>query len=457
MMQRIWAFLDWCFFGPASTRAGPLALLIRTLRYPYAVVRDLWRGDINLRAMGLVYTTLLSLIPLVAFSFAILKVFGAHRDLQPIVYEFFRPVGEQAATQITGRVMQFADRVSSGVVGSVGFVLLAWTLLGTIKKVEDSFNFLWRVEQPRSFARRIAEYLTLLVVGPVLLVGFIGLSHATIGSAPVQTVAKMPFLERLPGTLIALAPYVMVTAFFTGMYMFVPNTRVQWRPALVGALGAGVLWAAVGKMFTAFVVYSTRLTIVYAGFAFIVAALLWTYLGWLILLAGAQLSFYFQNPAYLRLGLQELRLSCVEIEQLALKMMYFVGRMHLTGGKRWTVNQLARELGLPGIAVAKMAAALEAAGLVIVTDDDELLCAKDISGVTVYEILDIARNQRSGHFAPRSMPIPAVDRLTASLDELRRNRCSELTLRDLVEETPRPVSVEEPGFMGGNRRRFPQN
>jgi membrane protein len=453
MMQRIWAFLDWCFFGPASTRPGLLALLIRTLSYPYAVVRDLWRGDINLRAMGLVYTTLLSLIPLVAFSFAILKVFGAHRDLQPIVFEFFRPVGEQAAQQLTERVMQFADRVSSGVVGSVGFALLAWTLLDTIKKVEDSFNFLWRVEQPRSFARRIAEYLTLIVVGPALLVGFIGLTNATLGSAPLQSVAKMPVLDRLPGTLIAIAPYAMVTAFFTGMYMFVPNTRVQWRPALVGALAAGVLWAAVGKMFTALVVFSTRLTIVYAGFAFIVAALLWTYFGWLILLAGAQLSFYIQNPTYLRLGLRELRLSCVEIEELALKTMYFVARMHLTGGKRWTVNQLADELGLPGIAVAKMAAALEKAGLVIVTDEGELLCAKDIGRITVHDILEIARNQRSGHFEPRRMPIPAVDRLTASLDELRRNRCGDLTLRDLVEETPRPVSVEEPSFPRSSFRR----
>jgi membrane protein len=435
MMLRMWAFLDWCFFGPASTRQGLLALLIRTLSYPYAVVRDLWRGDINLRAMGLVYTTLLSLIPLLAFSFAILKVFGAHHDLQPIVYEFFRPVGDQAATQLTRRVMLFADRVSSGIVGSVGFALLAWTLLGTIKKVEDSFNFLWRVEQPRSFARRIIEYLTLLVVGPVLLVAFIGFSQATIASAPVQEVAKMPFLQRLPGTLIAVAPYVMVTAFFTGMYKFVPNTRVQWRSALIGALAGGVLWAAVGKMFTAFVVYSTRLTVVYAGFAIIVVALVWTYLGWLILLAGAQLSFYIQNPTYLRLGLQELRLSCVELEQLALKMMYFVGQMHVTGGRRWTVNRIARELQLPGIAVAKMARALERAGLVMITDDDELLCARDIDRITVYEILELARNQRSGHIAPRDTPIPAIDRLTANLDEQRRDRCGDLTLRDLLEES----------------------
>jgi membrane protein len=444
MMLRIWAFLDWCFFGPAATRPGLFGLLVRTLSYPYAVVRDLWRGEINLRAMGLVYTTLLSLIPLLAFSFAILKVFGSHHSLEPIVYEFFRPVGDEVASQLTGKVMHFADRVSSGILGSVGFALLAWTLLGTINKVEDSFNYLWRVEQARSFARRIVEYLTLIVVGPLLLVVFIGLSQATIASAPVQEVARMPFMQRLPGVLIAIAPYVMVTAFFTGMYKFVPNTRVQWRPALAGALAGGVLWAAVGKMFTTFVVYSTRLTIVYAGFAIVVVALLWTYLGWLILLAGAQLSFYIQNPTYLRVGLRELRLSCVELEELALKMMYFIGQMHVTGSRRWTVNRIARELQLPGIAVAKMARGLEQAGLVMITDADELLCARDISRITVYEILDMARNQRSGHMAPRNTSVPAVDRLTANLDEQRRDRCGDLTLRDLLEESPRSLAADEP-------------
>ena len=442
MWVRMWTFLDWCFFGPASAGTGVLALLIRGLRYPYAVVRDLWRGEINLRAMGLVYTTLLSLIPLVAFSFAILKIFGAHHALEPIVFEFFRPVGGNAAGELTSRVMQFANRVSSGIVGSLGFALLAWTLLGTIKKVEDSFNFLWRVEQPRSFARRVTEYLSLLVVGPLLLVGFIGLSHAALGSGPMQEVVRLPLLQRITGAGIRLAPYAMVSAFFTALYMFIPNTRVHWRPALIGALVAGVLWAAVGKMFTAFVVYSTRLTVVYAGFAFIVTALLWTYFGWLIMLAGAQLSFYIQNPTYLRLGLQELRLSSVELERLALQLMYFVGRTHVTAGKRWSVNRLATELGLPGIAVAQMAATLERAGFLIVTEDDELIPARDIGRIGVHEILDIARNQRSGHFAPRNVLIPGVDRLLAAIDEARRNRCGDLMLRDLVEEAPRPAYLQ---------------
>ncbi len=445
MWARFWSFLDGCFFGPASQGAGWRARLLRGMRYPYAVLRDLSRGDINLRAMGLVYTTLLSLIPLAAFSFAILKLFGARGDLQPVVYELFSALGPAGAAELTSRVMEFANSVSGGVVGSVGFALLAWTLVGTIKKVEDSFNFLWRVQQARSFARRVSEYMTLIVVGPVILVVFIGMSRRALESAPLRALGQLPLLDILTAAGVKVAPYAMVSAFFTALYLFVPNTRVRWRPALIGALVAGVAWAAVGRGFTAFVVHSTRLTIVYAGFALIVAALLWTYLGWLILLAGAQLSFYIQNPTYLRLGLQELRLSSVEVEQLALRLMYLVGRAHVMGGRRWSVNGLATELGLPGIAVAQMVATLERAGLLVVTEEEELLPARDIGHISVFELLEVARNQRSGHFSPRTVFIPPVDRLMATIDEARRNRCGELTLRDFVEEPPLTLAAGRRG------------
>ncbi|HVY83073.1 MAG TPA: YihY/virulence factor BrkB family protein [Steroidobacteraceae bacterium] len=434
MWVRFWSFLDRVFFGPASMGTRPMAVLLRVLRYPYAVVRDLWGGAINLRAMGLVYTTLLSLIPLIAFAFAVLKGFGAHRDLEPVIYEFFRPMGARGASEITQRVMQFADRVSTGLVGSVGFALLIWTLLGTIKKVEDSFNFLWRVEQPRSFARRVAEYMSLLIIGPLLLVGFIGLSHAAVSGPLGSQLSSLPLAQQLSRVLIVLSPYVMVTALFTVLYMFVPNTRVQWRPALIGALAAGVLWAAVGKIFTAFVAVSIRLTIVYAGFAFMVAALLWTYFGWLILLAGTQLSFYIQNPTYLRIGLQEVRLSCAEVEQLAMRAMYLVGRTHIQGGPRWTINRLASELGLPGVAVAQIASALEKSGLLIATEDDEFVPGRDIGRISVQEILEVARNQRSGHFAARGVELPGVDRLGQRLEAAWRECCAGRTLRDLIEE-----------------------
>lgn len=434
MILAFWNWLDRYLFGEYSEGHSPGAFALRVLRYPYAVLRDLSRGQINLHAMGLVYATLLSLVPLIAFAFAVLKAFGAHRELEPVILEFFRPVGEHAR-ELTDKVMQFADSVSTGVVGSLGLALLLWTLLGTIKKVEDSFNFLWRVEHARSFARRITEYVALLIVGPIVIVSFVGLSHQAMESASIGLIGRyMPFYDRLQAFGLWLAPYLMVTAIFTAVYMFVPNTKVKWKPAVIGGVTAGILWAVVGHLFTALVVYSTRLSVVYAGFALIVAALLWTYFGWLILLIGAQLSFYVQNRNYLRMGLTELRLSIVQREQLTLKVMYLIARSYQDGKTRWSLDGLSHELGMPGIAIARIVHALEGAQLVTVTEDEHLLPARDPGKISIQEILDIARNEKAGQVGWRNLKLPAIDAISAKMDEAWRKSCGDMTLRELVEE-----------------------
>jgi membrane protein len=433
MIVAFWNWLDRYLFGEYSEGTTPGALALRLLRYPYALLRDLSRGQVNLYAMGLVYATLLSLVPLIAFAFAVLKAFGAHRELQPIILEFFKPMGASAG-EFTAKVMEFADSVSTGLVGSVGLALLLWTLLGTIRKVEDGFNFLWRVEEPRSFARRVTEYVALLIVGPIVVVSFIGLSHNALETATAGIGRYMPFFERMVAIGQKVSPYFMVAAIFTGVYMFVPNTKVRWKPAIIGGVVAGILWAAVGQIFTALVVYSTRLTVVYAGFAIIVAALLWTYFGWLILLIGAQLSFYVQNRNYLRMGLTELRLSGVQREQLTLKTMFLIARSYQDGKTRWSVDSLAHELAMPGIAISRIVHALEAAHLVTLTDDERLLPARDLGQISIQEIVDIARNEKAGQVGWRNLKIPAVDAISKTMDDAWRKSCGEMTLRDLIEE-----------------------
>ena len=286
----------------------------------------------------------------------------------------------------------------------------------------------------RSFARRVTEYVALLIVGPIVVVSFIGLSHRALDSTAGFS-RYMPFWDRLTGWSLEAAPFFMVTAIFTAVYMFVPNTRVKWKPALIGGVAAGILWVVVGQLFTAFVVYTTRLSVVYAGFAIIVAALLWTYFGWLILLIGAQLSFYVQNRNYLRLGLTELRLSAVQREQLTLKVMYLVARSYNDGKTRWTVDELAHELGMPGIAISRVVNALEAEHLVTLSDDEHLLPARDPGKITIQEIVDIARNEKAGQVAPRNVKMPTVDAISSKMDEAWRKSCGDTTLRDLVEQT----------------------
>ncbi len=418
-------------YAPAADAAGNAARLRRGLRYPIAVLRDLAGGQLNLRAMGLVYTTLLSIIPAVALSFVVLRAFGLHRDLEPLILEFLRPVGA-GAVDMTQRVMRFADGVRTGLVGSLGVIALLWTLIDTVRQVEDSFNFVWHVQRPRHLARRMTEYIGLLIAGPVVVVSVVGFSKLALDSANALAIAELPFLVRVTRLAIDLAPYAIVTTLFTAIYMVIPNTRVRLGPALVGAVSAGVLWAATGKVFTAMVVYSSSFTLVYAGFALIGAMLLWTYLGWIILLAGAQLSFYLQHPSYLRLGLLPLQLSNIEKERLALNVMVLVARGHGAGAPLWTVDGLSRELRMPGVAVADIVTGLESAHLLVDREDERLFPARDAASIRLVEILDAVRQQRQGQAVLRVNSLPAVQRLQDQLEAAWHAQCGNRTLRDLA-------------------------
>jgi membrane protein len=435
----LWDRLDAVVFSRAAGRPGPLRAIARAGRYPYAVLRDLAGGQINMRATALVFTTVLSLVPLLAFSFIIIRQLGGHggQDLQPIVLEFFRPVGA-GADDLTRQVLQFAGRLRRGVVGTVGFALLAWSLIGTFEKVEDSFNYVWRVPKARSLGRRVAEFLSLLIVGPVLLGGFIALSHTAIIAGPLQLANSVPLVSRLLNLGLHLAPYAMVTILFTFLYMFIPNTRVRLRPALIGAVVAGVLWSAVGSVFTRFVEYSSRLTLVYAGFAAVIAVLMWTYSGWLILLSGAQLSFYVQNPGDLRFGLRQLHLSVAELEQLALTVTFMVAHHAGSGRPPPTLDSLATDLKVTGLALAPLIAALEQAR-VLKLAGDEVRLARDPAHLAVFDILEAARHHHGGRPLGGALAVPGVARIVAQVDAARRAGCAGHTLLGLLAGDPPPA------------------
>lgn len=426
MWQKFWDLLDHALFGRHTEGAGPQAVLLRVLRYPYALIRDLFDGELTLRATGLVYTTLFALIPLLALSFAVLKAFGAHRELEPFLLEFFRPVGA-AGPQLVHRLMEFAERVRAGLVGVVGFTLLLWTLVGTVKKIEDSMNFVWRVRRARSIPRRVTEFVILVTLGPLVVATVIALSKLAIDrvSAGMQ-------IAYAAQAAIWLAPYVILTALFGAMYMLMPNTRVRWLPALGGALAAGIIWAMAAKGFTAMVLYTSRLTLVYAGFAVVIAVFLWTYLGWLILLLGAQLAFYLQYPNYLRLGHAPMRLSGYEEERLALDIMARVGHGHRAGDAPWTIEQLGRAMVLPGVAVADMAGQLERSGLLAQADDGKLFPGREISTITLSEIVHSARTRRTGREPLPRASAPGVLDLQQDMERAWRHALGTRTLADLV-------------------------
>jgi len=415
----------------------PANWLLDMLRYPFALIRDLFTGELNLRAMGLVFTTLLSLVPLVAFAFAVLKGLGVHRDLEPLIYEFLRPIGERAG-ELTTQMMTFVENVRGDVLGSVGLAFLLYTVVSTIQKLEEAFNFAWHVGQPRSFMRRVSEYLSLMVVGPVFLVVVFSLFGAVNNhSIMVWLTQHEPFGSVIRG-LGRLGPYLFVTGVFTFLYSFVPNTRVRFRAALAGGVAAGVLWAASGAVFTKIVAASTQMVAIYAGFAIFLAALIWIYVSWLILLIGAQLSFYVQNPRYLRVGQAPLRLTSALRERLAFTVMLLISRKFVAGEPPWQQRELAEDLQIPGSALATVTGSLERAGLLTLTEDEELLPAKDLESIALCDVLNAVRDEReyATWLLWRARTEPVADEVANSLESAMRERTEGITLRELAGRQP---------------------
>lgn len=424
----------WLFEPPESIIGRPLWKLTRILRYPYALIRDITRGELTLRAMSLVYTTLLSIVPIIALSFSVLKGLGYHRELEPVLYSFLEPLGERAY-DLTAQVMGFVDNVRGGVLGSLGLIFLLYTLISTVQKVEESFNFVWRVEQPRSLGRRFSEYLSVMVVGPAIIVAALGLIAAVGSSAFVQTLSEYRPFDTVLLVLGKITPYILVSGVFTFMYGFVPNTKVQLRAALIGGVAAGAAWAFSGMVMTRFVSSATTTMVIYAGFAIVIVALIWLYVSWLILLLGAQLAFYVQNPQYLRPGRGLIHLNSSLRERVALSIMYLIVSDYRTAQHRWTVNRLAEHLDLPGAALTPIMDALEHRKLLLLAEDDSWVPARDPHAIQLNDVLDAVRHDSAGPRLGKLRGIaPAVEAARVAeqslLDSLKGR-----TMAELVEST----------------------
>jgi membrane protein len=423
----------WLFEPPDSLIGKPIWLISRTLRYPYALARDIARGDLTLRAMSLVYTTLLSIVPLIALSFSVLKGLGYHRDLEPVLYSFLEPLGDKAY-DMTAQVMSFVDNVRSGVLGSLGLIFLLYTVISMVQKVEESFNFVWRVEQPRSLGRRFSEYLSVMIVGPTVIVGALGMLATVQSSTIVQNISHYePF-----GTLLVIVgrimPYLLVIGVFSFLYGFIPNTRVSFRAALTGGAIAGMAWTASGVILTSLFSAGGGTMVIYAGFAIVIIALIWLHISWLILLLGAQLAFYVQNPQYLRPGRGEIHLNASLRERLALSIMYLIVCDYRGTQHRWTINSLADHLQLPGAALGPIVTALEHKGLLTVTDDDTWLPARDPAMIELIEVLDAVRKDEAGPRLSRIRDVaPAVEAARAA-EQALKDSVKGKTVSDLVTE-----------------------
>jgi membrane protein len=390
-------------------------------------------GQITLRAMSLVYTTLLSVVPLIAFSFSVLQGFGIHNQLEPFLYDFLEPLGEQGS-RITTQVIELVDNVKGGVLGGISLAFFIYTAVSMVQKMEESFNYVWYVAKRRSLARRLTEYMIVLLIGPVIIVIALGM----IASLRSNTLVQFFLTNQAIGPILVatnkLTPYLLVTGVFTFLYMYMPNTRVRFKAAFIGGLTGGFIWASLSVIFATFVLYSSRTQLIYSGFAVAILTLIWLYLNWLVLLFGAQLAYYIQNPAFLRIGRREPRLSNAMSERLALNVMLYVGRAFRDPNKSITAAQISEQMRMPSITLSPVLTALEDGGLLAATDKEDLLPGKDMASISLKDILGVVREHgETGSYRDPKWS-PEIETFGKDLDDAVLGTVGDRSLSDLLED-----------------------
>lgn len=384
---------DWVWNPLADDAGWWHRQLVTAARIAVCVGNDLRSGALSLRAMSLVFTTLLSLVPLIAVSFSVLKGFGVHNQVEPALQQLLAPLGERSR-EITDRIVGFVDNIKVGVLGAVGLGLLLYTAVSLVQKIEGAFNYTWNVQQRRSLLRRFSDYLSVIVIGPVLVFLALGITASLSTSSVVQGVLEVEPFGALLRIVTRLIPYLLVILAFTLVYVLIPNTRVRLRHALYGAVVAGVLWETLGRLFAMFVASSTNLTAIYSSFAILLLFMIWLHLSWLILLLGSSIAFYRQYPEYLlAAGREGVALSHEQDERLGLAVMFAIVREWYAGVKPPDRDALARKLKVPVHPVDRALGALESAGLITLAGDEAVgyLPARPPERISVKQVLDAVR------------------------------------------------------------------
>jgi membrane protein len=417
--------------------AGPRRVVVFVLRVVHMLLRELLGGQLNLRAMSLVYTTLLSLVPLLAVSFSVLKGFGYHQQLEQYLFGIMlEPLGPSGA-EVASTIIGFVENIKVGMLGSVGFALLIYTVIALVQKIEAAFNFVWQIERLRPMAQRFSNYLSVITIGPVLIFSAVGFTATILDTEIARKLINVEPFGTLFFYLSQLVPYFLVCLAFTFIYIVMPNTRVRFRAALVGGILAGVLWKVTGWGFSAFIASSAKYAAIYSSFAILILLLIWMYLSWLILLVGSQIAYFVQNPKFMTLRRVRFVLSNRLREQLALQLMYLVGYHHLHDRPPWQLEQLIEHLGLPDEPVSRILQVLVDAGFLVEIQEDDVttyLPQHDLETIHLAELLDAVRCSGESRFlsVDQMSTSEAVTRLMSTVGESLHDGLQQRTLRDLV-------------------------
>lgn len=315
-----------------------------------------------LRASALAFSTSLGLVPLLAFAFALLKGLGAEAGLVNTVGDFISGGNPQIAAKLT----EYVGRIKVSTLGVAGLASLAFSTLMVMNNVEHCFNDIWGVAKGRSFVRKITDYTAILILCPLLLL----FSTSMATTAQISKYLKeLDFVEKALPLLFSLAPFAAKALAFGAAYLVVPNHKVGWRSAAAGGLTAAVFWHFAELGYIRFGIVMAKSNAVYGALAHLPAFLLWVYIGWVIVIIGAELSCILELPGRGRF-LKGGRDHWTPRPGAALALLVEIAERH-TVGERADEEDLIARAGLHPVEGRRIVGELVRVGLVVRKGDDE--------------------------------------------------------------------------------------
>lgn len=280
--KRAVATWEYCSEGVWEDKRTSVKInIVKTLNL---TVRSFMSNDLQSAACALTYRTLLAIVPALALLFAIGRGFGFQNLLQTQLYQYF-PSQHRALEMAFSFVDSCLAQASEGIFVGVGIVFLLWTLISLLDSVENSFNDIWGVKVDRPITRKVTDYLAICIILPVLMICSGGLR--ILMSTTIQKLLPFDFIGPVVGDILDLVSILFGCLFFAGAYKLIPNTKVNFRNALITGTIAGVAFQILQWLFVTGQIYVAKYNAIYGSFSFLPLMLIWMQFSWLITLAGA--------------------------------------------------------------------------------------------------------------------------------------------------------------------------
>ena len=403
---------------------------VETVKIINISVRSFLDRDLQSQACAMTFRTLLALVPALALLLAIGRGFGFQELLQNQLYSYL-PSQHVALTAAFKFVDSYLNQASEGIFVGVGIVFLLWTLISLLMSVEDSFNTIWNVPG-RSIMRKVTDYISILLVLPVLMICSAGLT--LLMSTTLQHIIHVNFLRPAIDWVLDLGSLIFTALFFCGAYMLIPNTKVKFINAFIVGFAVAIAFQILQWLFVTGQMYVTRYNAIYGSFSFLPLLLIWLQLVWLITLIGALLCFALQNVGLYNYYLDVKNISLSYHRKVILGVMAIIAKRFYEDMPPLTSSELSRQYGLPMSLVNKIIPTLHNAGLISYLRPDEdspdypIQPSLDVSTLTCGEIIKRMQNVGSSDF------IPEFDKKFEASNEL----CSKITsaMTEIADNVP---------------------